>query len=212
MIVMTNEKPLYRVAVLSGSQIPENAVDATGVTVFTRVDDAWELTDRFDWSVDFSGPDSLRTSVRKSAEPILGVTALLTRQIGGLAYNILDRMGFNVFEAEICDETMLDALVLDVRANNEKLKAPEPGPGDVPGIRLADGTYVIDLNALQAANPLLSSKAALRDVMSTDFSRIELFFDHVPHWLANAATSLGVIVEQETDDDGRLKITITNTT
>ncbi|MDR3176730.1 MAG: hypothetical protein LBU06_09390, partial [Desulfovibrio sp.] len=125
------------------------------------------------------GPDQSGEGVRRAVERLVrdleDVRVLVASGAGGVAYAVLRRAGFAVFEMAEFFPDCLDELMREIE---------EPCVGeDVPEspAETAPGFYVFDLAAALAAHPDLSSKMMLRPFFDkARFCKLELRCGHVP--------------------------------
>jgi hypothetical protein len=120
--------------------------------------------------------------VRRAVEKLVGdledVRVLVASGVGGIAYAVLRREGFAVFEMTEFSPDCLDELMREVQEPCIGEETPESPTEASPGF------YVFDLAAALAAHPDLSSKMMLRPFFDkARFSRLELRCGHVPPWL-----------------------------
>lgn len=140
---------------------------------------AWKCVTHMRFSL---GPDKSGEGVRRAVEKLAGdledVRVLVASGVGGIAYAVLRREGFAVFEMAEFSPDCLDDLLREVE---------EPRVGeDVPQYpaEASPGFYVFDLAAALAAHADLSSKMMLRPFFDkARFRRLELRCGHVPPWL-----------------------------
>jgi hypothetical protein len=167
--------------------------------------DGWRPALTRPFKLDYSSTEALRSSLRAHAVPLAGAVAVLSSSIAGIAYQSLDRMGFAVFEASSCQDSVLDGIIADIEAAKADA-AGDPAPGVILD---AGGACFVDLIEAQAANPEKSSKSILGPYLKSAFTKIEVACNHVPAWIANQAEALGIHLEAEDADDGTVRLTIT---
>ncbi len=133
-----------------------------------------------------------------------GCKVIAGSSISGLAYNILTRMGFYIFEISKVTEDVLDGIAEDVRTEGTPKEVPPVRP--FPSETETAGVYWLDLIALQTVSPGISSKKALKPFFeSTPFVCLELLCSHLPPWLENEQ---GLKI-QTFAEEGRVRAVIT---
>jgi hypothetical protein len=132
-----------------------------------------------------STQEAMRTNIRNFAAALGDARIVLGRSVSGIAYTVLNQMGFHICEMEQFSTECLDDLVEAIGANNDSgVAAKKPAPTDEPG------QYVFDLSAALAAYPELSSKKILRPFFdSTPFHELKIFCGHLPPWLPSELTA-----------------------
>ncbi len=141
--------------------------------------------------IDFSGagsPSALRSGVRALIAQMGDCSILAGKSLSGIAYAEFDKAGFSIFDIDSVNADTFDGILRDIAQSDEKLHRKEemirrsaPVETEIPGI------YFLDLAALQAECPGISSKKALTDFLnSTPFLELHLVCRHLPPWLENA--------------------------
>lgn len=147
-------------------------------------DREWRLLERVRISVkDWSDMERVRSTVRRAASELSDCRILLGKKVSGVAYHILDRLGFYIFEADTFYPKMFDEITAEV----EQIQKEAKGGGAVPLSPYSpkdDGIYYLDLVALQEKHPEISSKKALSQFLNNEvFLRLELICRHLPPWV-----------------------------
>jgi hypothetical protein len=107
---------------------------------------------------------------------------IVSRKIVGVAYQMLNQSGFEIFEAEAITDDLMDGIMDDILS----AQAAQDDPPQQPYSPQNDGNYFLDLVRLQKAFPEVSSKRALMSFMqNAAFLSLELVCDHLPPWMEN---------------------------
>ena len=196
------------IAVLTHDGTPCPAAVCTVVLVFTRTAEGWALQDEIPWQLHPDSAAGVRDQVRTLVLELGDCRIVAAQRMSGLIYHVFDRMGFAIFEADAIGDSLFDAMAADVDAAAH----PPEGSDDVTGpTPLGEpGRWFLDLIALQANHPEISSKRALRDFLRENRNLYELTLvcSHIPPWLAAELPPLRLGYRSEPDGDGKLRVTI----
>lgn len=166
------------------------------LTVFEKRDGAWCAKRTIFAGNGFAeGLPALRRELGRLAAELDGCRIIAGKTISGIPYHIFDKLGFRIFEIERFSEAVLDQILSDVTAAKAKEGA---GPPAAPVETGSPGVYFLDLIALQAENPEISSKMALMPFLSgTPFLQLDLICRHLPPWIEKLAGEKGMELETE---------------
>jgi Fe-only nitrogenase accessory protein AnfO len=166
------------------------------------------------WQQDFSydvfrqpeTADEIRIIVNDLANQFKDCNIIVGRKVSGIAYQMLDKKGYAIFEAEAITDELLDIIIKDIL----KAQAIPDIPPQKPYSPQDDGNFYFDLARLQKACPEISSKMALMDfIRNTKFMSFELVCDHLPPWLEQAMEARGLEYDSKRDEEGFNRYLIT---
>lgn len=163
------------------------------VALFERAQGRWKETGRFIHEAPpETTPAAIRDAVKELMERLGNCRIIAGRSISGLAYQILNRTGYDIFEIPYIDQRMLDAVLREWQSAREQAQKTADIPRE-PVSPQNDGIYYLDLVQLQEHFPEISSKQALRPFLETkSFVRLELTCFHMPPWLEESLLSRGL--------------------
>lgn len=164
---------------------PLNEMDT--IIVFEKgVDGVWLKRKVFPFKINQEkNLSELRNEIRNLITKLSDCRIIAGLSIGGLAYNVFDRLGFRIFEIQSLDSALFDELLID--AANDLSPAPEAVvESPTKPQRLSAGSYYLDLIELQTNHPEISSKKALQPLLrQADFEKIDVLCSHLPLWLSS---------------------------
>lgn len=128
---------------------------------------------------------TMRNGMKEIISFIGGADAVCCEEITGIPFTEFDRAGFCIFAVSQVDEQMLDGIMADIEASDEKkrirnevIKNARPVETETPGV------YSLNLITLQKECPEVSSKKALREFLDqVPFLELHVDCAHVPPWL-----------------------------
>lgn len=181
------------------------------IQVFFRGELGWEEGESFQISFDWAKPAlSLREDITRLAEKLGDAKILVGNMVSGLSYQIFDRMGFQVIEADCFSLRLLDQVLKEAdeagrRENDEDTIRKSAGPREME----ITGQYFLDLIALQQKAPDISSKMALQPFFeNTPFDQLGILCRHMPPWLTPYAAGKGWRVESRPAENGAESVTV----
>jgi Fe-only nitrogenase accessory protein AnfO len=197
---------MYPIAILASEiRVPESVEACTQIRIYVREAQGWRIQNTIPCLIDGSGADALRTSLKAAVTPLSADHIFLARSIGGLPYQILDQMGFAIFEAPDLSAELLDDMVRDVEAARRaaaETEAPYPVETERPG------HYKLDLIRIQQTHPDISSKKAIQPFLSGPFQSLTVLCGHVPPWIPDQADRWNITYVSEPDPAGGLRLTL----
>ena len=174
------------------------------IHVYAEEKGVWQKKKSVSFRLDFTAPSAVRDSMRGAIAELDGCKVIVGKNIGGLPYNVLDRMGFAVFEADVFSPELLDGVRRDVESAARSVKVRETPPLAPVACGLP-GHYYLDLIKLQAVRPDISSKAALRPFLRQPFAELTLVCSHLPPWLQ---TEPGIRCRSSKNSNGQTTVSI----
>lgn len=183
------------------------------VDIYSKTDREWQLTESVEILIkDISNIEEVRSSVRTVALNLEDCRIVIGKNVSGIAYHILDRLGFYIFEVHEYHPDMFDDIVRDV----EEMDGSKERGGDIPLEPYSpenDGVYYLDLIKLQDMYPDISSKKAMAEFLNHEvFLRFELICRHMPPWMEQIKDrrKLNYSIEKIGEDSCRVIITRQN--
>ncbi|MHB8062009.1 MAG: Fe-only nitrogenase accessory AnfO family protein [Ruminiclostridium sp.] len=161
--------------------------NGTNLNIYYKATDSWQLKEEISYFLDTNSSlayirDYIRTVFLKLGD----CNIVIGRTVSGLPYNILDRMGLAIFEADYISDSLLDEIFLEVQEYKNGRVASSVNLTTSPIQTEIAGIYFLDLIDLQHKHPEISSKKALQDFLATTpFYKLEVICSHVPPWFEN---------------------------
>ncbi|HEX2925239.1 MAG TPA: Fe-only nitrogenase accessory AnfO family protein [Ruminiclostridium sp.] len=181
----------------------------TRINIYNKNNSQWQLSEEISYYINTRMSISdLRDSIRTLLEKLVDCHIVVGKAMSGIAYNIFDRMGFAIFEANEITSGLLDDIyneVCSLKAQPDVLKNAVFSP--VP--TETDGVFYMNLIEMQAEHPEISSKKALRPFLeNTPFYKLEVLCSHVPPWFENVLPALGLTYLSEQLENNKFKVSI----
>ena len=186
--------------------------DACRIQIFTNGAAGWEAGEsvpiRFDRTQPFM---SLRAEITETAKKLGDAKILVGKSVSGLAYQIFDRMGFQVIEANRFSPRLLDRILNEIdeadRCGKDEeetgRKAALPRETETPG------HFYLNLIELQQKAPDISSKMTLQPFFdTTPFDRLTVLCRHLPPWLKPYIDDKGWHLESRAAENGAEQVTV----
>jgi Fe-only nitrogenase accessory protein AnfO len=147
----------------------------------------------------------LRARLREACTPIHDCRSFLVGETGGILNAFLEGLGFATWYSEGSLAERLDN-VARREAEREQIGGSSRGEGEEEDFTAAprihrpspvgdpkEGAYRIDLSTALEEQPGINSKQILIPFLAErDFSRLEIYCDHLPRWLERKAAELGL--------------------
>jgi hypothetical protein len=197
---------MNKIAVIMNNYDEINSFESDAIiSMFESEGIHWRVSERIPVRIDFSQElSSLRKDIQKLILKLDECKIIVGKTISGLAYQIFDKKGFDIFEVEQFNPAILDRILSDVKSTTtEKKDVTSPVETGVPGV------YFLDLITLQQQNPEISSKMVLQPFLTnTPFLRLNVICSHLPPWMENFACLKGMKVKTEKMADGKIQLEI----
>lgn len=176
--------------------------------LYQKSEAQWHHTASMERTGGMADAMAIRETVNAVAQRYSDCRIIVSKKVSGVAFQMLDKTGFSIFEAdEISDELFNNALD-DVM----KSQAVPESPPIQPQSPKSDGHFVFDLVRLQKAYPQVSSKKALMPFFTAaDFLTLELICDHLPPWLEELMKTRGYRYSRKSEATGTLSYFIEKT-
>ncbi|HWQ74586.1 MAG TPA: Fe-only nitrogenase accessory AnfO family protein [Syntrophomonas sp.] len=150
--------------------------------------------------------ETIKNMVDDLAEKFADCHIIVAQKVSGLAYQLLNKKGYAIFEAEEISGELLDGIMQDIL---QAQAVPDLPPRE-PVSPQNDGNFYFDLVRLQKAFPEISSKMALQNfIRNVNFMSLELICDHLPPWMEQAMADRSLEYCARRDEAGVNRIFIT---
>lgn len=201
------------IAVITGeSGLAASLYDSTAVKVYKRQKGCWELDREIPLSIDARrGMGEFRKELSTLVERLGPVRTMVGRDIGGIAFNMLDAAGFGIIEAAGAPGDFLDRVAHLLEKEAEEAPPADEDSGTVPRPEKMEleGCYSIDLRQVQASHPLFTSKQILLPFFkNVDFYALEVTCSHVPRWFEVELGRLGLRFDCAAVKPNEYKVTV----
>lgn len=152
--------------------------------VFIKEDINWQVKDEIHYRLDTSSSMAeTRDNIRSIILQLMDCKILIGKSVTGLAYNILDRMGFIIYEAASVSDQLFDEILTESEEAAADSGATAGATPTSPVMTSEEGVYYLNLIELQEQHPEISSKKALKSfIETTPFYKLEVVCSHIPPW------------------------------
>ncbi|SFR58236.1 Fe-only nitrogenase accessory AnfO family protein [Anaeromicropila populeti] len=160
------------------------------IKVFEK-EQEWEIKKEFQAGSDLQegimvSTSAIREQCKKIVEELGDCSILIGTMITGLPFQVLDKQGFILLEAETFTTELLDQVYEDCCVEKDNIVVQEELP-DVPTAPYPldhQGNFFLDFALLQKVHPEVTSKKALLPFLSNElFQSITIICTHVMPWL-----------------------------
>lgn len=189
-----------------GETIPLNKSGV--IRVYAKEDSHWGITKviEFDMS-NVMSIQSIRDKFKELAPSLEDCKILVASNITGIPYNVLDSMGFNLWEIEGKPEMFLDYVLEKELSEEQEEKEETKVVGPIETNKA--GHFFINLKELQQNNSKLSSKQVLMPFLkSTNFYELEIICGHTPPWFKNEFEKMNLkyFAVENSNNEHRIKV------
>ncbi|NJP40130.1 hypothetical protein HCH52_03575 [Oscillospiraceae bacterium HV4-5-C5C] len=201
------------ISILSKNTIPSSAQDCRNVRIFTRVNQAWQLSQDIPWRLDSdSAAASIRDQIRSLVLELGDCRIIAAARLSGLPYYVFDRMGFAIFEITQIGDGVLNHIWADTQESQRRsqILTPAAAQGADQLTEGPPGCFSLDLNQLQLQHPEISTKRALLPLLRQrqSFRRLTVIYSHIPPWFNQELAALNLGYKSEVRQESELVITI----
>ncbi len=201
----------YKISVILNDEGELTAFEE-GVTllVFSKENNVWKIENEIRYSVDLtSNISDIRNNIKDIILQLEDCKVIIGKTITGLPYNILDRMGFEIYEAQSVSDGLLEEINTELEteaAHNTSLSSEVP---TAPVETSESGVFYLNLIMLQEKHPEISSKKALQSFIETYcFYRLDLVCSHIPPWFDVILPQKRLTYSVEELERNQLKVSI----
>jgi len=180
------------------------------IKVYTRIIGKWEITKEIVFRIDnITSINEVRDHIRNMAEALETCKVFVGREVKGVPYNVLDGIGFNIWELEGAPEEFLD-FVNGKEEEEAEVIALEKGKNQLSIIeKIKDGNYFLDLKKIQEKNINLTSKGILLPFLNnTTFYELQIVCGHLPPWFESEFKRLNLKAEIEVIRQNEIRVTV----
>ncbi len=197
-------------AIFNEAQELSTFEDGAFFLVFDRQSGQWQVREEIAFSLDTAAPISdIRDSIRTIILKLEDCNTLLVKSVSGLPYNILERMGFDIFEAEAFSNSLLEDIRSELDEAANASAAPSSSAPTSPVPTGVEGVYFLNLIELQEEHPEISSKKALQSFIEiSPFYKLEVICSHIPPWFDTILPQRKLAFTSDEIEKNKLKVTI----
>ncbi len=180
---------------------PTDFYAAREIHVYTRTE-TWEKTGVFHlMPFERESVGKIRQEAKRRVEIIAPCTTIAAIELSGIPFAVFGMAGFRIFTITTVQNDVLDGILEDIfEAETERQSNGFDGRQPIPIETDEPGYFYLDLIALQAASPDISSKMALENFLqNTPFMELKLRCSHIPPWLERTGL---YEIETEQKNDG----------
>lgn len=176
--------------------------------VFMKEGSVWTVVEEIPYTLDAGlSISDIRDFIRTLILRLGDCKIVVGQAFTGLPYNVFDRMGFEIFEADNVSETLFDEILSDVSASGHEKSALPCPVSPVP--TETEGVFFLNLIELQDRRPEISSKKALQSfIENNQFYKLEVICSHIPPWFDTVLPQKKMVYSAEEYEKNRLKVSI----
>lgn len=182
--------------------------EASRIQIYSHGAAGWEARESVSVRLDQEEPfPVLRDEITGIAEKLGDAKILVGKSVSGLAYQIFDRMGFQVIETDRFSPRLLDRILSEIDAAELRRRSSETSA--LPRETKIPGRFLLNLIELQREAPDISSKMALQPFFdTTPFDQLTIVCRHLPPWLKPYVSGKGWCLENCTTQTGAEQVTV----
>ncbi len=164
--------------------------EAEKFVLYGKTGDGWQSNAVITVAHSLFQADGIRAAVKELLTRFADCRIILSKQINGIAYQVLNRHGYHIFESDSIGD--LSGIVLEIEAAQNEAQA-KLNVHLEPYSKNDDGCYFFNLIELQRERPEISSKKALRCFIEEQaFIELELICQHLPPWMEDVMMRRGL--------------------
>lgn len=183
--------------------------EARHFVLYQKTEAKWRQADVYECPHSPGSAQALREMVGALTAHYEDCRVIVSKKVTGIAYQTLNKAGFEIFEADAVTEGLLDDVIADILSAQAAVDTPPQEPYSPQN----DGNYYFDLVRLQKAYPEISSKRALMSFMQNAvFLSLELICDHLPPWMEDVMMTKGMHFRVDKTQEGFNKVNISKKT
>jgi Fe-only nitrogenase accessory protein AnfO len=203
---MTNE--IIATVDMSGNLV--SLLDTQAFVLYKRTLEGWYEAQKFSCEHMPNNAGEVRNIVKNMMSRFNDCRIIVSKNISGIAYQILNRHGFHIFEMNGLDD--LDGVMLEIEKAQNEAQAQETIHKE-PFSTENNGDYFLNLIELQNAYPEISSKKALKRFVEEEvFVKLEFICHHMPPWMEEVLMRRGFESRVEYTGENMCKVLITKNT
>ncbi len=179
--------------------------------VFGKENQGWQVVKEIRYTLDTtSGMAGMRDNIRDIISELGDCKIIVGKTISGLSYNIFDRLGFEIFEADFVSEDLMEEILNELEAEAAEVSDYSKSSPTEPVMTSDEGVYFLNLIQLQEKHPEISSKKALQSFIETAvFYRLDVICSHIPPWFDMLLPQKKLTYDVEELERNQLKVSIT---
>lgn len=179
--------------------------------VFGKESEGWQMVREIRYALDTtSDMAGMRDNIRNIISELGDCKIIVGKTISGLSYNIFDRLGFEIFEADSVSEDLMEEILNELEAEAAEVSDYSKSSPTEPVMTSDEGVYFLNLIQLQEKHPEISSKKALQSFIETAvFYRLDVICSHIPPWFDMLLPQKKLTYDVEELERNQLKVSIT---
>lgn len=179
--------------------------------VFGKESEGWQVVREIRYALDTtSDMAGMRDNIRNIISELGDCKIIVGKTISGLSYNIFDRLGFEIFEADSVSEDLMEEILNELEAEAAEVSDYSKSSPTEPVMTSDEGVYFLNLIQLQEKHPEISSKKALQSFIETAvFYRLDVICSHIPPWFDMLLPQKKLTYDVEELERNQLKVSIT---
>lgn len=175
-----------KVAVLVNDKMQTSTFgDSGNIVLYTKANNQWNIEKSISYEIrDALTLNIMRKMLTDLIKSLEHCKIIVGREITGIAYNLFDKAGFDIWEIDDASPEFLDyaaengdskvAVEASINPEGESIAYPK---------EIKDGYYIINLKELQQTNSKLTSKQVLLPFLSNAvFYKLQVICSHIPPW------------------------------
>ncbi len=179
--------------------------------VFGKESEGWQVVREIRYALDTTSDIAgMRDNIRNIISELGDCKIIVGKTISGLSYNIFDRLGFEIFEADSVSEDLMEEILNELEAEAAEVSDYSKSSPTEPVMTSDEGVYFLNLIQLQEKHPEISSKKALQSFIETAvFYRLDVICSHIPPWFDMLLPQKKLTYDVEELERNQLKVSIT---
>lgn len=181
------------------------------ITLYQREEAFWINKKEIPINLDFSrGMREVRSVLKTLTDELGSCKIFVAEKLTGLAYNILEAKGYNVWEIKGKPEELLESVWLADQNERKREMVQMKEKKEKPYLQKEEepGYYSLDLIALQKAQDVTSKQILIPFFKDVSFYELRLTCIHVPPWLEREQEKYNIILEAQQVEKGKYIVTI----
>ncbi len=203
----------YKIAVIMNATGKLTAFERGVVlSVFSKENNVWSVVNEIRYSLDLtSNISEVRDNIKATVLQLEDCKVIIGKAIAGLPYNIFERMGFEIYEAQSVSHSLLDEINTELETESDHYSPLSSEVSMKPVETSEQGVFFLNLILLQEKHPEISSKKALQSFIETYcFYRLDVICSHIPPWFDTILPQKRLTYSIEELERNKLKVSIIN--
>ncbi len=201
----------YKIAVILNESGKLTAFERGVVLqVFSKDNNEWRVVNEIRYSLDLtSNISEVRDNIKAIVLQLEDCKVIVGKTITGLPYNIFERMGFEIYEAQSVSDSLLEEINTELETEAAHYTPLSSEVPTAPVETSEQGVFFLNLIMLQEKRPEISSKKALQSFIETYcFYRLDVICSHIPPWFDTILPQKRLTYSVEELERNQLKVSI----